>query len=87
MQVQGVYTENTYYYIDPCSNTGFIIDSGAPAGLIYDEVTRNGWTIEKILLIHGHFDPIGAAELLGERLVAPIYIYTLKILRILPTLI
>ena len=75
LQVQGVFAENTYFYIDDHSKSGFIIDPGAQAGLIYDVVKRNGWTIEKILLTHGHFDHMGAAELLREKLIAPIYIY------------
>lgn len=75
LQVQGVFAENTYFYIDDHTKSGFLIDPGAQAGLIYDTIVRNGWTIEKILLTHGHFDHIGAAELLRDRLVAPIYIY------------
>lgn len=75
LEVQGVFTENTYFYIDDHSKSGFLIDPGAQAGLIYDTIRENGWHIEKILLTHGHFDHMGAAELLRERLVAPIYIY------------
>ena len=75
LTVQGVYAENTYFYIDEVSKSGFLIDPGAQAGLIYDAITQNGWHIEKILLTHGHFDHMGAAELLREKLVAPIYIY------------
>ncbi|MDE7396459.1 MAG: MBL fold metallo-hydrolase [Muribaculum sp.] len=75
LQVQGVFAENTYFYIDPHSKSGFLIDPGAQAGIIYDTIVRNGWTIEKILLTHGHFDHMGAAEILREKLVAPIYIY------------
>lgn len=75
LQVQGVFSENTYFYIDSHSKSGFLIDPGAQAGLIYDTIVRNGWTIEKILLTHGHFDHLGAAELLRENLVAPIYVY------------
>ncbi|MDE6311454.1 MAG: MBL fold metallo-hydrolase [Muribaculaceae bacterium] len=75
LQVQGVFTENCYFFIDAHTKSGFIIDPGAQAGLIYDTVRQNGWTIEKILLTHGHFDHLGAAEVLREKLVAPIYIY------------
>ena len=75
--VQGVFAENTYFYIDSHSKSGFLIDPGAQAGLIYDAIQQNGWNIEKILLTHGHFDHLGAAELLREKLVAPIYIYPL----------
>ena len=75
LEVTGVFTENTYFYIDAHTRTGFLIDPGAQAGLIYDTIRQNDWKIEKILLTHGHFDHIGAAELLREKLVAPIYIY------------
>ncbi|MDE5608326.1 MAG: MBL fold metallo-hydrolase [Muribaculaceae bacterium] len=75
LQVQGVFAENTYFYIDDLTKAGFLIDPGAQAGLIYDTIVRNGWKIEKILLTHGHFDHMGAAELLREKLVAPIYVY------------
>ncbi len=75
LQVQGVFAENTYFYIDAHSKAGFIIDPGAQAGLIYEVIQRNGWHIEKILLTHGHFDHMGAAEMLREKLVAPICIY------------
>lgn len=76
LQVQGVFAENTYFYIDAHSKSGFLIDPGAQAGVIYDVIVRNGWNIEKILLTHGHFDHLGAAEQLREKLVAPIYIYS-----------
>ncbi|MDE7381890.1 MAG: MBL fold metallo-hydrolase [Muribaculaceae bacterium] len=75
LQVAGVFTTNSYFYIDSHSKAGFLIDPGAQAGLIYDTIVSNGWKIEKILLTHGHFDHLGAAELLGEKLSAPVYIY------------
>ncbi|MDE6269705.1 MAG: MBL fold metallo-hydrolase [Muribaculaceae bacterium] len=75
LMVQGVFAENTYFYIDSHTKSGFLIDPGAQAGVIYDAIQRNAWHIEKILLTHGHFDHIGAAEQLREKLVAPIYIY------------
>ena len=76
LQVQGVFAENTYFFIDEHTKAGFLIDPGAQAGVIFDTIVRNGWTIEKILLTHGHFDHFGAAGILRERLVAPFYIYT-----------
>ncbi len=75
ISVTGVFTENCYFYIDEVTKAGFLIDPGAQAGLIYDVIKGNGWTIEKILLTHGHFDHMGAAEQLSEKLSAPIYIY------------
>ncbi|MDE6498473.1 MAG: MBL fold metallo-hydrolase [Muribaculaceae bacterium] len=75
LMVQDVFAEYTYFYIDAHTKSGFLIDPGAQAGLIYDTIRRNGWTIEKILLTHGHFDHMGAAEVLREKLAAPIYVY------------
>lgn len=75
IQVQGVFAENCYVFIDEHTKSGFLIDPGAQAGIIYDAIVRNGWTIEKILLTHGHFDHLGAAEQLRRQLAAPIYIY------------
>ncbi|MDE7136108.1 MAG: MBL fold metallo-hydrolase [Muribaculaceae bacterium] len=75
LTVHGVFAENCYFYIDDISNAGYIIDPGAQAGIILEEVRRNRWKIEKILLTHGHFDHFGAAEVLREHLSAPIYIY------------
>lgn len=75
LQVTGVFTENTYFYIDARTRAGFIIDPGAQPGLISDVVRSNNWTIERILLTHGHFDHFGAADALHERLHAPIFIY------------
>ena len=46
LQVQGVFAENTYFFIDEHSKAGFLIDPGAQAGVIYDTIVRNGWTIE-----------------------------------------
>lgn len=76
IQVQGVFAENCYVFADDHTRTGFLIDPGAQAGVIYDAIVRNGLKIEKILLTHGHFDHFGAAEVLREKLVAPIYIYS-----------
>ncbi|MDE7473433.1 MAG: MBL fold metallo-hydrolase [Muribaculaceae bacterium] len=75
LTVYGTYAENCYFFIDDATKSGFIIDPGAQAGEIYDIVMRNGWHIEKILLTHGHFDHMGAAEQLRTALTAPVYIY------------
>lgn len=75
LQVRGVFAENCYFYIDDKTHTGFIIDPGAEPQKIYDTVIASGWTIEKILLTHGHFDHFGAAEYLSRQLGVPVYIY------------
>ncbi len=47
LTVKGVFAENCYFYIDDATGSGFIIDPGAQAGLIYDTVVSNRWHIEK----------------------------------------
>ena len=76
LEVQGVFAENTYFYIDSHTRRGFLIDPGAEAGRIYEAIIQNGWKIEKILLTHGHFDHFGAAVQLSDRLGVPIYVST-----------
>lgn len=75
LQVQGIFAENTYFYIDDFTGSGFLIDPGAEAEVIYDIIIKNGWKIEKILLTHGHFDHFGAAQALHDKLHVPIYVY------------
>ncbi|MDE6288919.1 MAG: MBL fold metallo-hydrolase [Muribaculaceae bacterium] len=76
LTVRGVFEENCYLFIDDTTRSGFIIDPGAQAGLIYETIVRNDLHIEKILLTHGHFDHFGAARMLQERLGAEIYIHS-----------
>lgn len=58
----GLFGELTYFYIDDQTKHGFIIDPGAEASDIIKKVEENGWTIEKILITHGHIDHIGSLE-------------------------
>ena len=71
--VRGYFEENTFFYIDEKTRHGLLIDPGAEAERLLARIRREGWTIEKILLTHGHFDHIGAAEEVREALGAPIY--------------
>lgn len=66
--VTGAITTNTYFYIDNLTKHGFLIDPGAQADKLLKIITDNNWTIEKILLTHGHFDHIGAVNTLQKRL-------------------
>ena len=70
--VEGFIEENAYFYIDEETNRGVLVDPGAEAGLLLDMIRRNGWTIEKILLTHGHFDHIGAVEEIRQALDIPV---------------
>lgn len=70
----GVLTTNAYFYGDEKSGHGFLIDPGAEADELLQLLNDNHWTIEKILLTHGHFDHIGAVQKLHEKLGIPYYI-------------
>lgn len=74
VQVTGVFAENAYFYIDEQTGSGFLIDPGAEPERLYEIIRRNGWTIEAILLTHGHFDHTGAIPFLYGQLRIPYYI-------------
>ena len=68
--------ENTYLDIDPETKHGFLIDPGAEPNRIIDAIRPGGFTIEKILLTHGHFDHIGAIDAVREAFGhPPVYIH------------
>ena len=69
-----VLTTNAYFYGDEASGHGFLIDPAAEADALLQLIADNHWTIEKILLTHGHFDHIGAVQKLHEKLGIPYYI-------------
>lgn len=75
VEVHGVFDTNTYFYLDDKTNSGFLIDPGAEAGRLLHIINENAFNIEKILITHGHFDHIGAAASLRNRLHAPIYMH------------
>ena len=69
--VTGVITTNAYFYIDETSRHGFLIDPGAEVDKLLQIIIDNKWTIEKILLTHGHFDHIGAVNKVQNTLKIP----------------
>ena len=69
--VTGTITTNAYFYIDEITKHGFLIDPGAEADKLLKIIADNGWTIEKILLTHGHFDHIGAVNTVQKALNIP----------------
>lgn len=71
IEVSDVFAENTYFYIDPESRQGFLIDPGAEPQKLYDIIERNNLDIQAILLTHGHFDHTGAIAWLHENLNLP----------------
>ena len=66
--VKGYFEENCFFYIDDRTKHGFIIDPGAQGKELLALIRKNGWTIEKILLTHGHFDHTGAVDILRDAL-------------------
>ncbi|MBD5553696.1 MAG: MBL fold metallo-hydrolase [Desulfovibrio sp.] len=74
VQVEGVFAENCYFYLDPQTRQGFIIDPGAEADTLLAMISRSGVDIQAILLTHGHFDHTGAVQELHDRLGIPYYI-------------
>lgn len=66
--VKGYFEENCFFYIDDETKHGFIIDPGAQADELLELIRKNGWTIEKILLTHGHFDHTGAVDEIRDML-------------------
>lgn len=74
VEVADVFSENSYFFIEPGSRQGFLIDPGAEPRRLYDIIRRHNLDIQAILLTHGHFDHTGAIAMLHERLGLPYYI-------------
>ncbi|MBR5913042.1 MAG: MBL fold metallo-hydrolase [Selenomonadaceae bacterium] len=53
---------NTYFYIDDETRHGFLIDPGDEGDKLLKICAENNFTIEKILITHGHYDHIGAVN-------------------------
>ena len=70
--VTGWIATNCYLYADDRTGHGFLVDPGAQPGVILEAVRNSGVTVEKILITHGHFDHIGAAAEVSEKLGAPV---------------
>ncbi|MDE5879853.1 MAG: MBL fold metallo-hydrolase [Desulfovibrio sp.] len=74
VEVRDVFSENTYFFIDPSTRQAFLIDPGAEPERLFQIIEGNGLDIRAILLTHGHFDHTGAIAFLHERLGIPYYI-------------
>ena len=72
---RGLIDEYAYLYIDDATGHGFVIDPGAQPEKFLSLIQAKGWTIEKILLTHGHFDHIGAVQVLRKELNVPVCAY------------
>lgn len=70
---QGVFGTYGYFIVDEATGHALLVDPGARPALFEEAVREKGWTVEKILLTHGHFDHFGAAAELSRAWGAPIY--------------
>ncbi len=70
--LRGFLPTNAYFYIDDETRSGFLIDPGAESGRLLHIINEHGFNIEKILITHGHYDHIGAAAEVRNRLNVPI---------------
>ncbi len=73
MTVGDMIPTNAFFYIDDETNHGFLIDAGADGDRLAAHAKTKGWTIERLLLTHCHFDHIGGAAEFSTRTGAPIY--------------
>ena len=62
------------YIVEAPDKTAVVIDPGAEAEVIAEELESRGLDLQKILLTHGHFDHMGAAKELKDRYGAQVYI-------------
>jgi len=72
VDVSDVMQENAYFYVDDETRCGFLIDPGAQASELLKTIARENFTIEKILLTHGHYDHIGAVNEIQRALNIPV---------------
>lgn len=73
--VRGVFATQAYFVVDKSSHHVLLVDPGASPVVLLGIVEEHSWTVEKIILTHGHFDHWGAAGALRERLGCPVVIH------------
>ncbi len=69
----GSYQTNCYFLFREETKKAIVIDPADAGGQIYDKLTQNGFSVEAILLTHGHFDHIWGSKELREVSGAKIY--------------
>ena len=70
----GMLRANCYIAVGERKSGCFIVDPGGDAERIAEKIEETGATPEAVLLTHGHFDHIMAAEALRERYKIPVYV-------------
>ncbi len=69
----GSYQTNCYFLFREETKKAIVIDPADNGKLIFDKLTQNGFSVEAILLTHGHFDHIWGSKELRELSGAKIY--------------
>lgn len=72
VEVQGFFSTNAYFYIDDETHHGFLIDPGAEPEKLLRIIDEKNFTIEEILLTHGHFDHTGAVNAIRSKFDIPV---------------
>lgn len=73
--VCGAYQENAYLLIAENSRDAVLIDPGDDLDLLKKTIADEGCVLKAILLTHGHFDHILAAQPLSRITGAPVYVH------------
>ena len=71
----GAYQTNCYILCSEESDRCVVIDPGYEPERILAEVSRQGKTIEAVLLTHGHFDHVGAVRTLAAETGCKVYLH------------
>ena len=72
LPLRGAIYSNCYLDIDEDTGHGFLIDPGAEGERLARLIRKKGWTIEQILLTHGHFDHFSGVTALRQALGQPV---------------
>ena len=75
LPVRGVFETNCFFDMDDRTNHGFLIDPGAEGEKLVRLILERNWSIEAILLTHGHFDHFGGVAALQDALNLPVLIH------------
>ena len=71
----GPLAENAYLVGHQASGRAVVVDPGEEGEKIHRLLGERGWTLEKILITHGHFDHVGGVRFLKEKTGAAVCIH------------
>ncbi|AWE42105.1 MBL fold metallo-hydrolase [Actinobaculum sp. 313] len=77
--VTEVFRTRVYFVVHEPTRHAVIIDPGAQAERIAETVTAHEWTIDAVVLTHGHFDHFSAAAAMRERFQVPILAHSASV--------